>query len=134
MYGYHSRVLPRREFSAVKQFSTTTDEVTEDVIDIDAVPYDQKDREELKKEILLACAGTNRGFISKSEEMSRVKELVEMMEVGAKEHGYHVKLVRKAENPNKKPLEDNIDQIAGNWKLLYTDAPDVVLLGLIPVR
>ncbi|CEM35772.1 unnamed protein product [Vitrella brassicaformis CCMP3155] len=77
------------------------------------------DRAKLKKDLYLMCPGVNRGFNAKRPDSADILEVLELLE---------------SVNPNPQPnlMKDGSSPLNGEWRLLFTNALDVLLLGLIP--
>eukprot|EP00741_Cyanophora_paradoxa_P016836 tig00020943_g16260.t1 len=73
----------------------------------------------VKKELLSIVAGTNRGFLVSDEQTRKqIDEKITRLE---------------AMNPTPAPTEEpGIELLKGNWRLVYTNSLDVVLLARIP--
>jgi len=100
--------------------SDTEAEVEEDPL-IQSSPSSDLARESLKKDFLAAVVSTNRGFSTTSLEKETLMDLIQQLE---------------KRNPNPEPLkasELSRSPLFGEWRLLYTNAIDVLLLGAIPV-
>lgn len=90
--------------------------------DMDHTAYKSSDDtlEKTKEALIRDCVGSNRGLSSTSEERKGIASLIERLEMM---------------NPNPSPNDgfaDGTSPLTGEWKLLYTDALDVLSLGWLP--
>jgi len=125
--GPRSGSLSRRWMSDSEFFddNAPSDTSTEEpraavVVDTTASAPTAEDRAALKAELLGACLGLNRGFSATAAEARRVQGLVELLE---------------ADNPNPMPtqgLEFGTSPLSGDWRLVYTNALDVLTVALVP--
>ncbi|KAJ8900968.1 hypothetical protein NDN08_000265 [Rhodosorus marinus] len=72
--------------------------------------------EELKRNLVLAALGTNRGFAATADQTSEIRSIISALE-----------------NKNPTPVPNESDQLEGDWKLIYTNALDILALGVIPL-
>eukprot|EP01041_Mallomonas_annulata_P012032 gene12032-25215_t len=73
----------------------------------------------LKRELYSRVIGTNRGFLSQKFERDQIHNIIQSLEEN---------------NPNPNPccFENSDSPLCGDWRLLYTNSADVLLLGLLP--
>lgn len=95
------------------------DEQMPETVDVDAIGVDATVREvtveELKRELFLTVIGSNRGFAASPDRRTQVLDIIAQLE-------------RK--NTLEEPVNE-ISMLAGTWSLLYTNALDVLSLGLL---
>jgi len=83
------------------------------------VPTNLKDVAALKEQILLSSLGLNRGFSASIKEKDSIIELIDRLELA---------------NPNPQPctsLRTGTSPLTGEWSLVFTNALDVLSLGLL---
>ncbi len=76
---------------------------------------------ELQHELLTLLVGQNKGFSVGESEREDIEDVLRALE---------------AVNPNPRPTEEFVrgtSPLSGTWKLAYTDALDVLVLGLVPL-
>lgn len=74
----------------------------------------------LKRQLYSSVIGTNRGFLSQTAEKEKINDIIERLE---------------AENPYPNPCDGFVStnsKLTGDWRLLYTNSADVLLLGVLP--
>eukprot|EP00640_Fibrocapsa_japonica_P002649 CAMPEP_0113944118 /NCGR_PEP_ID=MMETSP1339-20121228/30647_1 /TAXON_ID=94617 /ORGANISM="Fibrocapsa japonica" /LENGTH=249 /DNA_ID=CAMNT_0000949193 /DNA_START=192 /DNA_END=940 /DNA_ORIENTATION=- /assembly_acc=CAM_ASM_000762 len=80
----------------------------------------QKERDSLKRDLIKTCSGTNRGLTTTNEEKTKIFDLLERLE---------------ELNPNPNPCDgllDGTSPLEGEWQLLFTNALDVLSVGIVP--
>uniref|UniRef100_A0A7S0G6A7 Plastid lipid-associated protein/fibrillin conserved domain-containing protein n=1 Tax=Rhodosorus marinus TaxID=101924 RepID=A0A7S0G6A7_9RHOD len=72
--------------------------------------------EQLKRDLVLAALGTNRGFAATADQTYEIRSIISSLE---------------SKNPT--PVPNESEKLEGDWKLIYTNALDILALGVIPL-
>jgi len=90
------------------QRKRSVDEVSDEIRD--------KSSDDLKQDLLVTMASTNRGFAATEGQTNRIFDIITVLE---------------SRNPTDEPVDSEL--LEGNWRLVYTNALDVLFLGALPL-